>query len=70
MNEVGRRPRLVECVCAPRSVTKVRDGRYVRTVIHATLCPVTQEQGTIFEDKDDGPTPHGDGGRNGRNEVR
>ena len=59
-HDVGRRPRRVECVCAPRSETNVRDGRHVRTIIHSLLCPVTQEQGTIFEDKGDGPV--GDSG--------
>ena len=50
-----QRERRVTCICAPRSETHVRDGRYVLTVIHSATCPVSEEQGTIFENKDDGP---------------
>ena len=58
--EHRRRERRVTCHCAPRTETHVRDGRYVVTVIHSAACPVSEEQGTIFEDRDDGPV--GDSG--------
>ena len=55
MDEVGRRPRRVTCICAPKTESFVRNGRHVITVVHSGTCSVSEEQGTIFEDKDDGP---------------
>ena len=59
MDEVGRRPRRVTCFCSPSAETNVRGRRYVRTIIHSAACPVSEEQGTIFEDRDDGPVNDG-----------
>ena len=49
-----KRPRRVSCLCAPRGWCEVRDGRWVYVIEHSLMCPVTEEQGTIVEERDDG----------------